>query len=348
MPLSTKTAVAVFLGVGLLTFGLGLAAESVVLRSFAELEAEQAKRHAISTKQNLLGMVDELEHASQDSHGGGWSSASLHVTLASGPLDAEEAEIWAALERGDEVVLRRPSDTELASYVALENIRGERIGFLGVREESTMVVAATGVVRAVRLGLLGTGALFSLVSVLLLRLGIVSRLRSLIGAIMSFGRGELSSHDAGGADEIGGLAEAFVDMRGKILDRERGVSKNAAEVRLVLDHTGNGVVSATRSGRIVGEVSRAAREWLGEPGDRAITDYLFEDDARRRAAVALGFEQLTARSLPDDLIVDQLPRLVERNGLRLEVPYLTVEDEGEEDIVLIMLRNVTEAHQLSK
>jgi sensor domain CHASE-containing protein/signal transduction histidine kinase len=471
MRLSTKTAAAVFLGVGLLTFGLGLAAESLVLRSFAEIEAEQARSRAILTKQNLHSVVEEFRRANQDwaewdevaehlahpnptwaeenlnalsfqtkgwhhaaivdDRGRGWSKAladgenigppssdftdmltsgrvvlpngsdrpvsgfvsidgqlsmfsaeplrlagkapavpgafvvtqrvdgawlerfckltstDLRVVLASGQLDTEEKEIWGALERGDAVVLRRSSDTELASYVSLEDFRGERVGFLAVREESKMVVAASGVVRAVRFGLLGAGAVFSLVSVLLLRLGIVSRLRSLIGAIAYFGRGELSGHEVGGADEIADLAKAFVEMRGKILDRERGVSENAAAVRLVLDHTGNGIVSVTRRGHIVGEISRAARDWLGEPGERTIADYIFEDDARRRAAVALGFEQLAARSLPDDLIVDQLPRLVQRNGVRLEIAYLVVEEEGEEDIVLLMLRDVTEAHELS-
>jgi signal transduction histidine kinase len=276
------------------------------------------------------------------------TSTNLRIVLASGPLDAEHREILAAFERGEDVVFRRPSETELASYVSFEDFRGQRIGFLAVRQESTMVTAASGVVRAVRFGLLGAGTLFSVLSVLLLRLGIVSRLRSLIDAMACFGRGELSCHEAGGRDEIGSLADAFVDMRGKIVDRERAITENAAAVRLVLDHTGNGVVCVTRGGRIIGEVSQAAREWLGEPGDLPLAEYLFEEDGRRRATVALGFEQLSARSLPDDLIIDQLPRFLEHAGLRLEVTYLIVKDEGEEDVVLVVLRDVTEAQELSR
>ncbi len=472
MLLSTKTACAALLGVGLLTFGFGLAAESLVHRSFGEIEEEHARSHALLTKQNFLRMVEEFQRSNKDwaewdevaaylarpdeawetenlnalsfqtkgwdhaaivdDRGRGWSKAlidgetigpasadftsmltsgqvvfpngsdrpvggfvtidgglsmfsseplriagkvpavpgafvathkvdeawlakvrkltstNVRVVLASGTLDPHQKEVWSTLTQGEGVVLQRLSETELASYVPIEDFRGDAVGFLAIREESPMVIAASGVVRAVRFGLIGAGAVFSLVAVLLLRLGIVSRLRSVLHAMARFGRGELAAHDAVGKDEIADFAAAFVDMRGKILDRERGISARAAEVRLVLDHTGNGVVSATRRGAIVGEVSRAAREWLGDPADRSIAEYLFGDDQRRRTAVELGFEQLHDRSLPDDLVIDQLPRVAERDGLRLEITYRPIDDDGEEPLVLMVLRDVSEAHALAR
>ncbi len=472
MRLATKTAVAVLVGVGALILVLGAAAERLVERSFGEIEADAARSHALTTKQNFVRMVADFQLANRDwaewdevaeflaaptkewedtnliplsfktkgwhhlaivdDRGEpGWvralddrgqvgpASPDFSSLLASGravfpagseravggfvvidgrlsmfssePLriggkpperpgaflasqrldqawlerfsaltstevaivleasfpEGDVAGAWALLQSGEQVVVRRSPEGGLVSYVGIEDFTGRTVGLLAVRDETPMIAAARGVVSAVRLGLLAMGAVFCLAAVVLLRLGIVRRLRSVLEAMKRFGRGELVAHDAAGADEIADFATAFVEMRAVIIDRERAISAQAAAVQLVLDHSGSGMLCVTRGGRLAGAVSRAAREWLGDPGASSIGAYLFGEDERRRTAFEAGLAALRDRTEPDALVLERLPRSAHRDGRSFTFDYRVIEDQGE-SLVLIVIRDQTEAVALAR
>ena len=123
---------------------------------------------------------------------------------------------------------------------------------------------------------------------------------------------------------------------------EHALASRERSMRLVLDNTGDGLVSATLDGIVDAEVSRAAREWLGAPvSGQKLDDYLFPDDPAGAAAFAFGFEQLAEDILPFDVAASQMPARKQHGANVLALEYKQIL-EGEKFIgVLTVLRNIT-------
>lgn len=97
------------------------------------------------------------------------------------------------------------------------------------------------------------------------------------------------------------------------------------EVRRLLDHTGQGFLTVTRAGRITGPHSAILNCWLRPPEpDESLAAYLGTRDPHAGEVVALGFQALADGWLPDELILDQLPRKLRVGAriLRLELRAL--------------------------
>jgi HPt (histidine-containing phosphotransfer) domain-containing protein/CHASE3 domain sensor protein len=128
------------------------------------------------------------------------------------------------------------------------------------------------------------------------------------------------------------------------LVRQRTLALAARErsLKLVLDSTGDALLSVDRAGRLSPECSRAAQTWFGLPqaGGR-VADYLLPDNPALRAQFDLGFEQLTEDVLPWEVTVDQLPKRVRHRDLLLELDYKQVLENGEFSGVVIVARDVT-------
>jgi sensor domain CHASE-containing protein/HPt (histidine-containing phosphotransfer) domain-containing protein/two-component sensor histidine kinase len=143
------------------------------------------------------------------------------------------------------------------------------------------------------------------------------------------------------ADEIGVLTIAFNEMSAKIIDRERTLSAMNERIKLVLDSTGDGLISCDSAGVVIGGVSKAAEVWFGSDSGKKIWDYLFADDEVRRAEFELGWQQLQEGFLPFELLVDQMPRRLRRGERELTIDFRKV-DHGDEAIgYLLIVRDIT-------
>lgn len=162
------------------------------------------------------------------------------------------------------------------------------------------------------------------------------------------------------ADELGLLTEAFNGMLAGIEERDRELrahrenlealveertrelSERNEQMRLVLDNVDEGLAMIGPDGQLLGECSRAFAEGFGGP--RAGTPFaeaLAPNDATVRATLDLGYEQFMADTLPAEVALDQLPKLLVRNERQYSLAFKPVLRQGRPEGALLIARDVT-------
>lgn len=162
-------------------------------------------------------------------------------------------------------------------------------------------------------------------------------------AVTRLGKGELdqalvpaSEHDIVSRS----VNLASVELRERA---ERLLARNA-DMRLVLDHVDQGLITVDLDGRVSPECSAITRRWFGElPASMLLWDYLAASDATSRQWLALGWESLRDDLLPVEVLLDQLPRQLQRDDKHISIDYLPiVRGDGRLAQVLVVLSDITE------
>ncbi len=140
-------------------------------------------------------------------------------------------------------------------------------------------------------------------------------------------------------DNVIGL-ERIVEARTAQLDAR------TREMGLIFDHMQQGLVTATASGVLKPQRSRAVDAWLGAPHAEetlwawaARTDRTFADWAQA------GWSQVFEDLMPRDVALAMLPTRLHAGARTLEASWQAVEHEGQLTEVLLMLSDVTERQQ---
>lgn len=126
--------------------------------------------------------------------------------------------------------------------------------------------------------------------------------------------------------------------------RTAALAERNARVRHLLDNVPQAILMVDGEGRLGGEWSARAAEWLGAP---TAGEPLWALLGRRAPADAvqleLGWECLRDGFLPRALCLAQLPQRVELDGRTLALRYVPLdgEEDGPVDAVLVMLEDVT-------
>jgi two-component system chemotaxis sensor kinase CheA len=142
------------------------------------------------------------------------------------------------------------------------------------------------------------------------------------------------------------IVEANQTLEAKVKERTESLAKKEADLRSIFDGTGDGLFAIDLSGRIVGEVSKAARTWFGAvPASNSASEYLYGQDQRRCAMFACGLEQIADGMLPLDLLLQQMPPMLETKGKTYAIAYRPMEEDGALTKILIVLSDVTERIQ---
>lgn len=110
---------------------------------------------------------------------------------------------------------------------------------------------------------------------------------------------------------------------------ERDVARRTAELdrrnrdmSLILDHVAQGFATVALDGSIGHECSRAFTRWFGAPADDArIWSVLAGHDPNLEAWIMLGFDSLRADVMPSDVMIEQLPPRIDRDGRQFRVEY---------------------------
>jgi signal transduction histidine kinase/HAMP domain-containing protein len=154
--------------------------------------------------------------------------------------------------------------------------------------------------------------------------------------------GDVAMIELAGNDELTELASAFNGMARAIADREASLQVALGQVRLVLDNTEDAMFVVRFDGQIEpGAVSAAATRWFGAVGDAPAWRYICgSEDAG--AGMRLGFEQLRDDFLPLQLLLDQLPRRLDRDARTFDMTYAAIETNGVIDRLLIVASDITE------
>lgn len=152
----------------------------------------------------------------------------------------------------------------------------------------------------------------------------------------------LEAHARRLADER--LRDAHAALERHAEDLERKVVERTKAIQLVLDSTGDGLVTAALDGTLSQERSAPIAAWFGDypPGTKAWS--LFAPDDRRAAdGFELGFGDLVDGFMPFEVIAEQLPKQVEREGRIHRFTYKGVGAgaDGSPERVLVVVRDAT-------
>lgn len=102
-----------------------------------------------------------------------------------------------------------------------------------------------------------------------------------------------------------------------------------AELRLVLDHVDQGLLTLRRDGIIAGHHSAAVLRWLGPYGPgTTFWDYLGAHDPRASVLFRLGWQQIELDELPMELLLEQLPQQLRAGARTIGLSYRPMGSSG--------------------
>ncbi|MBL8749856.1 MAG: HAMP domain-containing protein [Planctomycetes bacterium] len=232
------------------------------------------------------------------------------------------------------------SDEQTSSFCWMEDIYGQRCVLVRVDRDRPLLAQGQSIIRSSMLVIAGAGCL--LLGLTLFGVSrMLRRLGNLMRGVEALRTGSVVQVPVIGNDEIATLTTGFNEMSAKIRDRERSLSAINDHMKLVLDSTGDGLVTCDLRGRIVGSVSKCAEEWFGAAAGDDVWDYLFRDDARRRDDFRLGWEQLLDDFLPFELLVDQMPRRLRRGERELSIDFRRVAKGERTEGFLLIVRDIS-------
>jgi two-component system chemotaxis sensor kinase CheA len=311
-------------------------------------------------REGLQGAVQELDRLSGDPVDSERERASLSgvservrallragdemVAATDGGRKQEASLLFAKLTEGAEEQLR----PEVARVIEAQG--QDAIALLAEQEQALKEANLAGMVTlALVLGAVTVGGAGLL-------LGLTRGIRNLSEGAARIAHGDLATQIPEGADEFGTVARAFNAMALEVQSSQneraaRAAAEEAsrlqaqflANLQLVLDNIGDGLLAATLDGKLLGEHSRPIRDWFGAPRRAMpIWEYFAATDATFADWLRLGWEAISEDVLPFELVLSQLPRRLEVNRRSFEVHYQPVSDGADQPRILIIVTDITE------
>jgi two-component system, chemotaxis family, sensor kinase CheA len=145
------------------------------------------------------------------------------------------------------------------------------------------------------------------------------------------------------------LTNVNAGLEGQVAERTKALLTRERALQLVLDSTGDGLLSVGLDGRVQAERSRAASVWFGEPESPAKPIWaLVGGDAHAELSAQVSYEQLVEGFLPFEVACAQMPKRVERQGRAIELAWKPVVEDGAMKRVLVVARDITEQLEAEK
>jgi two-component system chemotaxis sensor kinase CheA len=130
------------------------------------------------------------------------------------------------------------------------------------------------------------------------------------------------------------------DLERRVEARTAELSSALGRIRLLLDSTADALIAVTPDGRVEGAPSRAALGWFGPPADRASAWLFGSTDAA--VVFDLLLPEIVEDVMPFELLADQLPQRIERNGSAWALTYRRIDAaDGALLALLLVVRDVT-------
>jgi len=291
---------------------------------------------AIDEELTTLGRNDDIEYAavwSSDSDGhvkkrfgelrrrGGVDAPSQVPRATRLQREATRVVIWSP-------IVDRQGDLAGGTVVAFSLARENQA--IAAIERTTLLVST-----AVALGLLVLLIIMARVMVV----GPLGKLVAAAGELEHGGRGEV---DIRTRDEVGQLAGAFRQMASAIRVREERIGTRNRDMRLVLDNVGQGFVTLDTTGTMSEERSRVIDEWFGAVAPATkLWDYLARVDASVAQWFEIGWTAIGEDVLPLALCLEQLPKLVQKDGRAYELAYRPILEDERLTKLIVVITDVT-------
>jgi predicted ATPase/GAF domain-containing protein/HPt (histidine-containing phosphotransfer) domain-containing protein len=140
------------------------------------------------------------------------------------------------------------------------------------------------------------------------------------------------------------LQEANDNLEHRVKERTAELSERNQDMRRVLDNVKQGLLTLDLQGRLAPEHSRVVDEWLGKFEPRTLfRSYLANIDARFVDNFEVAFEQLLEGRLPEELLLDQLPKALAHGTRRFQLGYQPIHAHDKLSGLLVVVDDVTEA-----
>jgi two-component system chemotaxis sensor kinase CheA len=237
-------------------------------------------------------------------------------------------------------------------YLAFGYDLGPIAEFAAASERAKAAAASAAVERAALAG--GGFVLIGCVLAVLQGLGLARPIRLLVRKADQIAGGDLAVEiDMKRGDEIGQLAGSFGAMVAAVRARdeelrhhnetlEATVQARTRHIALILDSTGDGLISVDLDGTVRGQVSAAAAAWFGAPAPGTpVWDYLAAGDASGAAMMMIGLQQIADDLMPFELSADQMPRRIQRGDQVIELTWKQVIEDGNFVHLLVVASDVT-------
>jgi two-component system chemotaxis sensor kinase CheA len=113
--------------------------------------------------------------------------------------------------------------------------------------------------------------------------------------------------------------------------------------RFLLNNVSDGLATVDANGAMSGQCSATLVRWLGQPeAGQTLWDYIGPSNPVFAKNLAFGWEEIVADIMPLEIVVDQLPRRLDVQGLPLGVSYQPLMTEGGKlGNMLVVLRDLT-------
>jgi predicted ATPase/GAF domain-containing protein/HPt (histidine-containing phosphotransfer) domain-containing protein len=140
------------------------------------------------------------------------------------------------------------------------------------------------------------------------------------------------------------LQEANETLERRVADRTAELSARNADMRRVLDHVSQGLLTVDLAGRLASERSSVVDDWFGafEPGAK-VGEYLARLDPKFARSFELMFEMLVEGFLPEELAVGQLPAAMSYGDRHYHFSYEPIRTGDALVGLLLVVGDVTEA-----
>jgi two-component system chemotaxis sensor kinase CheA len=301
-----------------------------------------------SLNESVRALADAVHaHLSVLTPGGVVVADSRAVDARTLPAQPDPPEIAAARMTGAGTAVRG-ADADERLFAARSIVREGKL--LGFARSSISMRAVHAEAEAVRVRM-AYGALVAVAVAILLgffvSMGIVRPVRALADGAKRIGEGKYGHEiQVRSRDELGTLAVTFNDMS-RSLHRTIGeLDQRNRDMRVVLHHVGEGLLTLTRDGKMSREKSAVVERWFGSASQDAVFwDYIAPHDPQLAHSFRLSWQQLVEGVMPLEVCVDQMPKRVESVGRLFDLEYTPILAEGDLESVLVVVADVTAREQ---
>ncbi len=124
---------------------------------------------------------------------------------------------------------------------------------------------------------------------------------------------------------------------------EATVAERTASLQMILDNTGEGVLSVDLQGRLLPERSAIVTRWCGKASaDATLWEYLGAEDTQFANNLEIAFMQIADQIFPFEVAAGQAPSRFQRHGRTFALGFREIQEGGQTRKVLVIIRDITQ------
>ena len=128
----------------------------------------------------------------------------------------------------------------------------------------------------------------------------------------------------------------------KILDqRTAQLNSMNRDMKLILDNTFQGFITVDLQGNVSAERSKIVDEIFGRKSDELFWEWFEGEEEGIGKDIKMGFENLLDQFNPELLTLQQLPKIMKKDGHVYTLEYQPIRERGNIKVILVIITNIT-------